>query len=633
MAGFFDSYDRRRAMRRATFELWLLNLLAAVWQGQAYFEHAPEGLGLGVHVFLELALLTQLAALSLPIAGLGVLLAQLRVGSRSAALLTAVPWTAFQLLILTDVRVYNLFRYHLNGWVWTVVTTEGVEDSIQFDAWFWVRIGALLAGVFAFQFGYQRWRVRALDGHAARGHWVRPAYVFGAALLPALLIEKSLYAHADLVRDREIPSLARLVPFYPRFTVKRVAQNWFGYDLAERERVDVAGEGLLLRYPLERPRISADGPRWNVMILTVESLRADMLAPDTMPNTWAFSREGRRFLDHSSGGSTSRYGTFSLVYGLHGSYFAPVYAENASPTLVDALLELGYDFRIFGTASMSFPEMRSTAWVRVEEHVADKLKQGPGESRDAELVRRMQAWLGERAARSDDAPFFCFAFLDAPHSRYNVVESRAPFVPYAKDLDYLELSEAEADANAQLVFNRYKNSVYDVDHSLGLILESLRASGELERTLVFITGDHGEEFREHGFWGHTSNYTRTQVLVPMVVRGPNVVSGDEQRPTAHVDVAPTVLEALGADPAQRAAWTVGESLFAPLETRHRILAGWDTVAAWSDDAVLVLPLDPYKGSAEVYDFDWRPVADPEAALRAAAPVLRELSEACRRFLR
>ena len=157
------------------------------------------------------------------------------------------------------------------------------------------------------------------------------------------------------------------------------------------------GGKLLLNYPLERPRVRPDGPRPNVLIIAVESLRADMLSPEVMPFTWEFSRGARRFVDHASGGSASRYGTFTLVYGLHGSYFAPVYAERASPVLVDELKDLGYEMRIYGTSPMTFPEMRSTAWVHVRDCVEDGLEPAPGESRDAELVRRFTRWVRTRA--------------------------------------------------------------------------------------------------------------------------------------------------------------------------------------------------------------------------------------------
>lgn len=628
-----ESLSAVRATRRAIFETWLASLFFAVFHGQSYFSHAPEGLGFGVHVFLQLALLTNLALLSAPIALLGSAATWLRLPSRICALFVALLVATFHLALLVDVRVYNLFRYHLNAWVWTVVTTEGVEDSIQLDLWFWTRILAFVLVIAAAAYAFQRWRSNQFErGSASRG-WLRPGLVFGCVLVPAMLIEKSLYARADLTREREVPSLARLVPFYPRFTVKRFARKWFDYDLEERERVDVRSEGLVLRYPIERPRIAADGPRPNILVITVESLRADMLAPETMPRTFEFSRTARRFLDHASGGSTSRYGTFTLVYGLHGSYFAPIYAENISPVIVDSLIDLGYGFRIFGSASMSFPEMRSTAWVRIEDKVEDKLPRTPGESRDGELVRRFEGWMSERAKTSERSPFYCFAFIDAPHSAYNVVEERTPFQPYAKSLDFVELSGSAAREKAPEVFNRYRNSVVDADYSIGRMLDALAQSGEFANTLVVITGDHGEEFYEHGFWGHTSNYTRTQVLVPMVVSGPGVTPGDETRPTSHVDVAPTLLELLGADPTQRRQWCTGENMFDPPTNRHRVLAGWDTVAAWTEDAVLVMPLDPYRGSADLYDYDWKPVRDPDAALRAAAPVLRELSEVCRRFLR
>jgi hypothetical protein len=271
--------------------------------------------------------------------------------------------------------------------------------------------------------------------------------------------------------------------------------------------------------------------------------------------------------------------------------------------------------------------------VRIEDRVEDKFERVEGASRDAELVQRFGGWMQERASASERKPFYCFAFLDAPHQAYNVASDLTPFEPYAKTIDYAKLSSDEIAAMMPQVFNRYRNSVADADRSIGKMLDALRATGELDNTVVVITGDHGEEFLEHGFWGHTSNYTRTQVLVPLVLRGPGVPPGEETRPTCHVDVAPTLLELLGADPTQRAKWCNGESLLAPIAGRQRILAGWDTVAAWSDSAILVLPLDSYRGGADAYTYDWKPVPELDAALRESAVVLRDLSEACRRFLR
>jgi hypothetical protein len=542
----------------------------------------------------------------------------------SAALLTA-----YQVLLYIDARTYDLFRYHFNGWVWAVLTTEGVTDSIDLDRRFWIANCAIILGTFVAMYAFQRWRTAQLRSREPRQSRLRIARVALLIVFVPLGVEKTMYARADLVHEREITTVAQLVPLYTRFTVRRAARKWFHLP-ADKHAGSGLGGQLLLKYPLERPRVRPDGPRPNVLVIAVESLRADMLSPEVMPFTWEFSRGARRFMDHASGGSASRYGTFTLVYGLHGSYFAPVYAERAPPVLVDELKDLGYELRVYGTSSMSFPEMRSTAWVRVQEFVEDALEPAPGESRDAELVRRFTRWV---RTRPQGRPFFSFAFLDAPHFSYRVVADRAPFQPYAPSLDRAVLSSKTASSIRPLIFNRYRNSVYDVDHSLREMMTALAESGQLESTLVVITGDHGEEFFEHGFWGHTANFTPTEVLVPMLLRGPGVTPGIENRPTSHVDVAPTILELLGADPSQRTRWTVGEDMLAPTERRSRIVSGWDVVGVWTPDAIVVMPLDAYKGMPEVYDYDWNPVADPDAELERAAPALRELSESTRRFLR
>ncbi|MCJ7451998.1 MAG: sulfatase-like hydrolase/transferase, partial [Steroidobacteraceae bacterium] len=149
---------------------------------------------------------------------------------------------------------------------------------------------------------------------------------------------------------------------------------------------------------------------------------------------------------------------------------------------------------------------------------------------------------------------------------------------------------------------------------------------------VVITGDHGEEFFEHGMWGHTGNFTKTEVMVPMVMRGPGVAPGVERAPSSHVDVAPTLLEILGADPAMREKWTVGENMFSLAEKRNRVVAGWEVVGTWTPDAIVMLPLNAYRGMPDVYDYDWRPVPDPDAVLRSNGEALRELIESTQRFM-
>jgi membrane-anchored protein YejM (alkaline phosphatase superfamily) len=128
--------------------------------------------------------------------------------------------------------------------------------------------------------------------------------------------------------------------------------------------------------------------------------------------------------------------------------------------------------------------------------------------------------------------------------------------------------------------------VYYADQTTGRVLDAVRAHGRPENTLVVVTGDHGEEFWENGFWGHTSNFTRAQAHVPFVLAGPGIERGSEQRPTSHIDLVPTLLELLGADPRERAQWSLGENLLAPPAERVRVVAGWDSLGLHVDDAIL-----------------------------------------------
>jgi membrane-anchored protein YejM (alkaline phosphatase superfamily) len=165
------------------------------------------------------------------------------------------------------------------------------------------------------------------------------------------------------------------------------------------------------------------------------------------------------------------------------------------------------------------------------------------------------------------------------------------------------------------------------------VLDALAAHSLTEETLVVVTGDHGEEFFESGVWGHTSNFTRPQVHVPLVLAGPEVQPGVEERPTSHVDLSVTVVELLGADPAARHQWSLGENLLAPPPARARVVSGWDTLGVFTSDVILEVPMAGYGGGIAVYDGRWQRRFDDEEILAREGKVLGTLALECRRFLR
>jgi hypothetical protein len=624
-----------RVRRRAVFHLWLANLALGVLLGLNYLAHLPETDGLKVWLFAVPALISSVLTLTLVPAGLFTLAAH---GLRSTQLLGTVQaafWTLFQILLFADTRIYNIFRYHFNGQVLNLVYTRGSEDAIHLGWQVWTTIVLGLSALIALQSLLWRRALRSAEARTAVASGpglLRPALVWGLVLLPSVFLEKTIYASARVARDREITRLARLFPLYTPVPVDDLASKVLGTERSAPGPVEL--EGFALDYPRAWPVLRPGGPRPNVLVLVVDCLRRDMLAPDTTPALWSWAARGtRRFENHVSAGNSTRYGLFALLYGLHGSYWFPALAAGRGPVLVDVLESAGYEFGVFGSASMNYPELRATAWARIPGAVHDDFAHPEAWRRDELAGEALERFLASRAGHAE--PFFAFLLLDSPHQTYSHPPGRTPFTPSAPDLDYMAMTRNEGPPREVLeaVRNRYRNAVHHADAVLGRVLVALEHSGAADDTWVLVTGDHGEEFRECGFFGHTSAFTPAQVEVPFVLRGPGIEAGVETRPTSHLDFAPTLLEALGAAPELRPEWCLGANLLDPPERRARVLAGWNELGLWTDDAILRVPLSPLQFDVDVFDYRWNQVEDDLATLRAEEPTLERLGAECNRFLK
>jgi len=612
--------------RRALCFSWLVGSATGTLTGWSWISGLPLS-GVQAWLFAHAALVSSAATLALiPALLLAPLLLRAR-RVRGEAWIQALVWALFGLVLYADTRVFALFRYHFNGMIWNLFTTGGAGDTVQIPLSNWILAG----GGFAFACALLAWIFRASAGWW--GNPVRGLRIAVWCVLGSVLFEKALFARADLRRERSVTVLARCFPLYQRFTIEKLAVKVFGLDLAARPSVALAGPGLLLRYPHEQPVVDPQGPRPNILLVVIDSLRADALREDVMPELWRYARRARVFQNHLSGGNATRYGIFSLFYGLYGSYWMPILDENAPPVLVTTLSRAGYELRAFSGPSLSSPEFRSTVFVSMEPQVDDDYPQKEKHARDEELARRFRAWSSARRQLATRQPFCAFALIDSPHQAYSYPPGGELFRPSADSVDYVAMSSSPSPAQVAAVRNRFLNAVHHADHVLGELLAELEQSGELEHTIVCVTGDHGEEFLEHGYFGHTSNFTPEQVHVTFVLGGPGIPPGEERGPTSHVDLAPTLLELLGVPAASRASYSNGENLLAPLAGRVRVISGWDEAGLWIPEGILRVPLEGHRGVVEALGFDWQPHPDENALLARSGPQLKSLAEACRRFLR
>ncbi|MCU0305981.1 MAG: sulfatase-like hydrolase/transferase [Thermoanaerobaculales bacterium] len=183
----------------------------------------------------------------------------------------------------------------------------------------------------------------------------------------------------------------------------------------------------------------------------------------------------------------------------------------------------------------------------------------------------------------------------------------------------------------------YTAGVRLLDRRIGELLRGLEARGRLADSLVVLTSDHGEEFREHGRFVHAQPYAEC-VAVPLLVRFPGGAHGGQavEAPVELADLMPSILGAMGIAvpehvPARDVFSAVAEgrslspvTVLSADKNRHRRFALRDATHTFIRDAET--------GRRELYDRvadpgEQRDLADSEPELAARLEAL--LDEALR----
>jgi arylsulfatase A-like enzyme len=141
------------------------------------------------------------------------------------------------------------------------------------------------------------------------------------------------------------------------------------------------------------------------------------------------------------------------------------------------------------------------------------------------------------------------------------------------------------------------------DEYLGKFVDELRHVDLLDDVLFVITSDHGEELFDHGKLDHGQSLYDELIRAPMLMRYPPMIAaGRSSAPVSIVDIAPTMLDALGLPPPEV---MQGRSLL-PLARGARAPSPSYAVAEHQDGR-RAIRFGPYKmildaaGRAELYD--------------------------------
>jgi arylsulfatase len=352
------------------------------------------------------------------------------------------------------------------------------------------------------------------------------------------------------------------------------------------------------------------GPARRVVLITCDTLRADRLGlygceRPISPNLDAFAREGVVYEEAYATSSMTQPALSSLLTGRYPGEIGCV-PGNARilPSEVETLAERLVQERIDTAAVVSNWVLRRVGaeagdvgvqqgFAHFDDSMSRRERNRPvfertaGDTTDAAI-----AWL-EAGAR-ESHPFFLWVHYQDPHGPYTPPPDIAASLaqepsPETEQLPFAESSSGQgaipryqrlgAERGASVYRQRYEAEVAYFDREVGRLLDHLRSRGLYQDALIVFSADHGESLGEHDYWFcHGENLYREVVRVPLVVRFP---AGSAELPApgpdgyrrqkriaGHLDLFPTVLEALGLPPAP----SRGLSLFAAELPDERTLA-------------------------------------------------------------
>lgn len=318
--------------------------------------------------------------------------------------------------------------------------------------------------------------------------------------------------------------------------------RWAGEEVV-LELETAATEGRLAAWSAPEV-VGLDGrpEGWDLLLISLDTLRADHLGcygygRPTSPELDALAAGGVRFATAVAQAPWTRPSHRSLLTGVYPASHGGL----RPPLLAEVLWRAGYrTTAITGGGQIDprfgfdrgFESYRIDEWVDAPERVVHALEDHHGRKQ----------FLFLHTYRIHD-----------PYSETRFVEGRARgrIGESFGEKDWVALGKDLTPIEQEYVEGLYDGGIAETDRALGAIFRSMAERGLLDRTVVVVTSDHGEQFWEHGSWRHGQNLYDHQLLVPLILHLPPRLARtldargrvvDDQ--VELVDLYPTLLELL-----------------------------------------------------------------------------------------
>lgn len=356
---------------------------------------------------------------------------------------------------------------------------------------------------------------------------VRPETLWQVALcLPAALLFWD-YSASRVIHPNAYTEFAQVLPWKRTFLKPKTVQLNVKSSLKHPESEETIAQQIASFKPLAEKTPS-------IFLFITESLREDFITPETAPNLSAFRETNIRGQTSLSNANATQLSWFSILHSQLPFSWRKA-CELGSPALA-LFKQLGYKIRVYSSAQLNYygmeqllfgKETRLLDSYQTFHHVAPN----PAYESDRQAMTAVQKDLAADPSLAKGNLFI--VFLDTTHFGYSWPQEASVFQPFATEFAYLQ--GLYSKKTVELIKNRYRNAIHYVDSLFGEFLRAAPADA-----LIAFTGDHGEEFLDHGHLFHGSHLSHEQMNVPIYLR----IGGVKKTVPllSQVDILPTLLD-------------------------------------------------------------------------------------------
>ena len=307
----------------------------------------------------------------------------------------------------------------------------------------------------------------------------------------------------------------------------------------------------------------ADAPPPRVIWIAIDSLRADHL------HFAGYPRETSPWMDElaaSGAAFTSAYApasstAFSVGATFTGRYYSLLDHESHPPHIPPGIKTLGETLTEAGVRTHAWignvvlKNGRNSGYGRGFQHWETIMpRRAPTPSID-EIVGTVE----RTYERSDKPEFHYIHTMDVHHPYVPIIpfdrlwpeHKPTPGIRFGEAIDkdgnmilstlpYHKQRHDLGEESISYLITQYDGAIRYTDERLPALLEAF--SYDRDRDILIISADHGEQFYEHGFWGHGRSVFPAETNVPLIIHGPGIVPARHGDAVSLVDLYPTLCD-------------------------------------------------------------------------------------------